>query len=129
VVTVHAVIVDVLADRWRREGCDREHYDRNTDRCRRRMERRLRALEADGVTVIREPSIEAMSVDDSFVEVIEYADTRGVVLRVCVTAEPRRVLHVLDLAEDLIDAPTQLGVWTDHADGRWRGVAFMATAF
>jgi len=127
-VTVHAVIVDVLAGRWGREGCDRERHDRRADRDRRRIERRLRALVADGVTVIREPYIEAMSVDDSVADLIEYADPRGVVLRICVTAEPSRVLHALDIAEDLLDAPSQLGLWTVDEDGQWRGLALLAAA-
>ncbi len=34
--TVHALIVDALADFWRRDGCDRERDDRTADRTTRR---------------------------------------------------------------------------------------------
>lgn len=123
--TVHALIVDALADRWSREGCDREQRDRSADRHRRRLERRLRALAADGVTVVRAASGERMNLDEAIVEVIEYADARGFVIRVCATAEPSRLLLALDLAEDLLDEPTQLGSWADGAAGRWRGLALL----
>ena len=49
VVTLHAVIADSLTQRWRTEGCDRERHNRLTDRCRRRIERRLAALAGEGV--------------------------------------------------------------------------------
>lgn len=123
--TVHALIVDTLAERWSREGCDRERRDRRTDRHRRRLDRRLRALAADGVTVIRAPSSERMNLNEAIIEVIEYADARGFVIRVCAIAEPSRVLHALDLAEDLIDEPAQLGPWADCWEGLWRGLALV----
>lgn len=127
-ITVHAIVVDALADRWRATGCDREQHDRTTDRCRRRIERRLRALIAEGVTVVRVPSPGELALDDSIVEVIEYADARGFVLRVRTIEEPRKILRALDLAEDLIDAPTQFGPWADDGDGLRRGLAVMADA-
>ena len=83
---------------------------------------------ADGVTVVRAGTSGAMNLDGAIVELIEYADARGFVLRVCVTAEPSRVLHALDLAEDLIDAPAQLGEWAEDRNGLWRGVAVLASA-
>ncbi len=69
-----------------------------------------------------------MSLDDAVVEVIEYADGRGVLVRVRVTDEPGRLLNGLDLAEDLIDSPAQLGAWADGPDGIWRGLAVLASA-
>lgn len=124
-LTVHALIVDSLADRWRREGCDRERRDRRTDRHRRRLERRLRALAADGVAVIRAPSSEQMALDEAIIEVVEYADARGFVIRVCAAADPDHLLNALDIAEDLLDEPAQLGRWADDRDGPWRGLAIV----
>lgn len=123
--TVHAVVVDALADRWRQEGCDREQRDRRTDRHRRRLERRLRALAADGVGVIRASSNEDMNLDEAIIEVIEYADPRCFIIRICATADPTCLLGALDIAEDLLDEPGQLGPWADDRDGVWRGVAIM----
>jgi len=99
--TIHALIVDALSDQWDRGGCDREQTDRRTDRCRRRVDRRLRALAADGVTIVRLLSSERMHLDEAIIEVIEYADLRGFVIRVCATTDPGRLLRALDLAEDL----------------------------
>lgn len=126
--TVHALIVDVLADRWILDGCDREQHDRRSDRDRRRIERRLRALIADNITVVRVDSRDEMNLDGAIVELIEYADGRDFVLRVCVAAKPLRVLHALEMAEDLIDAPAQLGEWADGAHGSWRGLAVLGSA-
>lgn len=120
---MHAVIVDALADTWRREGCDRERYDRSTDRHRRRISRRLSALAAEGVTIVRAPSAEYMSLEDSLVEVIEYADAYRFLIRVCTSAAPERLLRAVELAEDLLDSPDQLGPWADDAAGPWRGLA------
>jgi hypothetical protein len=50
--TTHALIVDALADQWRRDGCDRERHDRAADRNCRRIRRRIGALNSDGVTVV-----------------------------------------------------------------------------
>ena len=72
--TVHALIVDALADCWRRDGCDRERYDRLPIASGRRIRRHLDALAAEGVTIVRALSAEHMSLDISLVEVIEYAD-------------------------------------------------------
>lgn len=123
--TVHALVVDTLAERWSREGCDRERRDRRTDRHRRRLERRLRALATEGVTVVRAPSGERMALEEAILEVIEYADDRGFVIRICVTADPSRLLGALEVAEDLLDDPAQLGVWADDRDGLWRGLAIV----
>lgn len=127
-ITVHAVIVEVLAARWRVEGCDREQSDRHADRSRRRIERRLGALAADGVTVVRVRTSDVMTVHDAIVEVVEYADARGLVVRICTTDEPSRVLRALEMAEDALDAPTHLGPWADAGDGIRRGLAVMRDA-
>lgn len=121
--TVHALIVDALADVWRRDGCDRERYDRTADRNRRRINRRLDALAAEGVTIVRAVSAEDMCLDISLVEVIEYADVRRFLIRVCTTADPTRLLRAVELAEDLLDSPEQLGSWADDSAGIWRGLA------
>lgn len=121
--TVHALIIDALAEEWRREGCDRERRDRLVDRCRRRVARRLEALAAEGVTLVRAPVDAEMAVDDAVVEVVEYDDARGFVLRVRVTARPRELVDALEVAEDLLDAPERLGAWTDASALRWRGIA------
>lgn len=123
--TIHALIVDALADRWIPNGCDREQRDRRADQHRRRIERRLRALAAEGVTVVRAVSPGEMNLDEAIVEVIEYADARGFVLLVNDAMEPSRVLHAVELAEDLVDAPSRLGPWADDADGLRRGLAFV----
>lgn len=125
-VTLHAVIADSLAQRWRTEGCDRERHDRLTDRCRRRIERRLAALVAEGVTVVRAMSTDDMQVEDAPVEVVEYADARGLQIRICATATPVQLLRVVEAAEDVIDDPTKLGDWQSATDGRWRGLALRA---
>ncbi|KAA1426893.1 hypothetical protein [Nocardioides antri] len=85
-------------------------------------------MATEGVTIVRAPSAEDMNLDDALVEVIEYDDARGFLLRVCMTAEPSRLFQALELAEDLIDAPKELGPWADQVAGRWRGLAVMATA-
>ena len=121
--TVHALIVDALADSWRRDRCDRELYDRTADRTWRRIRRRLDALAAEGVTIVRALSPEDMCLDMSLVEVIEYADARRFLIRVCTTADPVRLLRAVELAEDLLDSPDQLGSWADDAAGIWRGLA------
>lgn len=126
VSTVHAVIVDALADTWGRDGCDRERHDRTADRHRRRIRRRLDALSAEGVTIVKALSVDDMNLDDALVEVIEYADARAFVIRVCTTAAPSRLLEALELAEDLLDAPARLGPWGDDAAGLWRGLAILA---
>lgn len=126
--TVHAVIVDVLADSWSVSGCDREQSDRRADQSRRRIERRLGALAAGGVTVVRVPTSAVLTVDDAIIEVVEYADARGFLVRVRTTDEPRRVLRALEIAEDALDAPTHLGPWADAGDGVRRGLAVMRDA-
>jgi len=120
---VHAVIVDALADTWIRDGCDRERHDRIADRHRRRINRRLDALAAEGVTIVRALSAEHMSLQDSLVEVIEYADVCRFLIRVCTSATPDRLLRAVERAEDILDSPDQLGPWADDAAGLWRGLA------
>lgn len=121
--TLHAVVVDALAHMWRREGCERERHDRLADRDRRRTSRRLVALAAEGVTIVQAPSSTQMSVRNSLVEVIEYAGARRFLIRVCMAAPPDRVLRAIELAEDILDSPDQLGPWADEPTGLWRGLA------
>lgn len=126
-VRLHAVIADTLAQQWRAEGCDRERDNRRKDRCRRRIDRRLTALAAEGVTVVEVTTSGAMQVDDALVEVVEYADARrGVQLRICAAATPVQLLRGLEDAEDAIDDLSVLGEWHDSAVGRWRGLALRA---
>lgn len=122
-VTLHAVIADCRSQQWGSEGCGREGHNRVTDRLRRRIERRLIALAADGVTVVRTTSTDDMYVEDAPVEVLQYDDGRGIQIRICSTATPEQLLHGLEAAEDLVDEPTRLGDWKNTAVGRWRGLA------
>ncbi len=122
-VTLHAVIADCPPQQWGSEGCDRERHNRVTNRLRRRIERRLIALAAEGVTVVRTASTDDMQVDGAPVEVLEYDDGRGIQIRICSTATPVQLFHGLEEAEDLIDEPTRLGEWRNTAFGRWRGLA------
>ena len=123
VVTLHAVIADNLTQRWRADGCDRERHNRLTDRCRRRIERRLAALAAEGVAVVRVMSTDDMQIDDAHLEIVEYDDTRALQIRICATAPPDQLLRDIEAAEDVIDEPTRLGDWQNTPDGRWRGLA------
>lgn len=120
------MIADTIAQQWRVEGCDRERHNRLTDRCRRRIERRLKALTTEGVTVVEITAPGDMQIDDALVEVVEYDDTRGVQLRICATATPVQLLRGLEDAEDVIDEPAGLGAWHDTPAGRWRGLALRA---
>jgi len=126
-VTIHALIVDTLAAQWRRDGCDRERQDRAVDRDRRRIRRRLAALISDSVTVVQSTA-GGMSLERAIVEIIEYVDARGFVVRVCSSAAPDQVLGALHDAEDLLDEPSRLGPWSDDSDGIWRGLAIMDVA-
>lgn len=121
--TLHAVIVEALAEEWRVDGCDRERHDRAADRSRRRTSRRLDALAAEGVTIVRAASADEMTLNDALVEVIEYADARSFLIRVCTSAQPERLLEAVEIAEELLDSPDQLGSWADDAGGLWRGLA------
>lgn len=121
--TVHALVVDALAEEWRSEGCDRERGDRLADRFRRRVSRRLDALAAEGVTIVRVLAAAEMSVNDAVLEVVEYDDPRDFVLRVRVTARPGELVDALEVAKDLIDGPAGLGPWSDGPATRWRGIA------
>jgi hypothetical protein len=120
------VIVDCLSHRWPTEGCDRERHNRLTDRCRRRIERRIAALIAAGVAVVRVRSIDDMRIDDAPVEVIEYDDSRGLQIRICEAATPDRLLRGIEAAEDILDETRLLGDWQDATGGRWRGLALRA---
>lgn len=64
-----------------------------------------------------------MNLDNSLVEIIEYADTRRFLIRVCTSVAPDRLLRAIELAEDILDSPDQLGPWADDAAGLWRGLA------
>jgi hypothetical protein len=125
-VRLHAVIADTIAQQWHVEGCDRERHNRLVDRCRRRIDRRLKSVAAEGVTVVEVMAPRDMQLDDALGEVVEYADARGVQLRTCAASAPVQLLRVLDDAEDVIDDLTVLGEWHDGAVGRWRGVALRA---
>jgi len=125
-VILHAVIADCLAQRWRTDGCDRERHNRLTDRHRRRLERRLTALIAEGVTIVRVMSTDDMQVADAPIEVVEHDDARRVLIRICATAAPDQLLRGLDAAEDVLDEPGSLGDWRDTTEGRWRGLALRA---
>lgn len=124
--TRHALIVDYMADTWRRDGCDRERHDRVADRHRRRIGRRLNALAEEGVSIDRASSAEDMSLVGAIVEVVEYADTRDFLIRVRATAEPPLLREAVELAEDLLDTPEELGPWVDDATGIWRGLAILS---
>ena len=67
-----------------------------------------------------------MNLDNAIVEVVECADRPGLLLRVCLVEEPRRVLDALDFAEDLIDEPVKLGDWAEASNGMSRGLALLA---
>lgn len=64
-----------------------------------------------------------MSIGNSLVEVIEYADARRFLIRARMSANPDRLLRAVELAEDILDSPYQLGPWADDATGLWRGLA------
>ena len=68
-----------------------------------------------------------MSLDCAVVELIEHADTRDFLIRVRATAEPRLLRGAVELAEDLLDTPEELGPWVDDATGTWRGLAILAS--
>jgi len=125
-VTLHAVIADSLTQQWRSHGCDRERHNRLTDRCRRRIGRRLTALVVEGVTVVRVMSTSDMQIDDAPVEVVEYDDTRGLQIRICEGAKPDQLLRGLEAVEDVLDEPARLGAWQHTTEGRWRGLALRA---
>lgn len=58
-----------------------------------------------------------MTLDDALVEVIEYADARSFLIRVCTSAQPERLLEAVEIAEELLDSPDQLGSWADDDRG------------
>jgi len=78
------------------------------------------------VTIVRTPTAKDMSLVCALVEVVEYADTRDFLIRVRATAEPRLLREAVELAEDLLDTPEELGPWVDDATGIWRGLAILA---
>ncbi|RHW24094.1 hypothetical protein D0Z08_26475 [Nocardioides immobilis] len=81
--------------------------------------------EFEGVTV-RGMSTDDIRVEDAPVEVVEYADARGLQIRICATDTPIQLLRVVEAAEDVIDDPARLGDWQDTTGGRWRGLALRA---
>lgn len=125
--TVHALIPDPPPESWRRDGCDRERGNRFADQCRRRVQRRLSELATEGVAIIRATSADQMNVDGAVVEVIEFDNPRRLLVRVRVSADPDRVLRALERAEDLLDAPAELGPWINGAERRWRGLALLSS--
>jgi hypothetical protein len=125
--TVHALIPNPPPDSWRRDGCDRERENRLADQSRRRIQRRLNEFATEGVTIVRAQSADQMHIDDAVIEVMEFDDARGLLLRVCVSIEPDRLLSALERAEDYLDAPSELGPWIEGAAGRWRGLALLSS--
>jgi hypothetical protein len=121
-VTLHALIAD-SSRLWGSEGCDRERHNRLADRRRRRIERRLTALAADGLSIVRVASADDMRVDGAPVEVVEYDDDRRLQVRICVAAPTEKLLDGIEAAEDIVDEPMRLGDWTNTIEGRWRGLA------
>jgi len=123
IVTLHAVIADAVADASRRDGCPMERQNRLLDRCRRRIERRLTAFAAEGITVRRWTAPEDMDVEDASLEVLEYGDTGGLEIRLSRDAAPQQLLQTLEEAEEIVDERTKLGAWNVTPTGRWRGLA------
>jgi len=121
-VTIHAVIADAVADGSRRDGCPMERQNRLLDRCRRRIERRLTAFAAEGITVRRWIAPEDMQVDDAALEILEHGSSRGLEIRLCRSLAPQQLLRALEEAEEIIDEPTKLGAWNFTSTGRWRGL-------
>lgn len=77
------------------------------------------AIKGTGVTV-KYVEIERLKVDGAPVEVVQYADQRGLEVRVCLASPPQQLLHCLDEVEAYVDDLDQLGEWRNG--GRWRGV-------
>ena len=123
VVTLHAVIADVVADGSHRDGCLMERQNRLLDRCRRRIERRLTAFAAEGITVRRRTAPEDMGVEDASLAILEYGETGQLEIRLSQDAAPHQLLQALEEAEDIIDGRTKLGAWNVTSTGRWRGLA------
>jgi len=124
VVTLHAVIADVVADGSHRDGCLMERQNRLLDRCRRRIERRLTAFAAEGITVRRRTAPEDMAVEDASLEIVEYGDTGRLEIRVSRdAAPPPQLLRALEKAEEIVDERTRFGAWNITSTGRWRGLA------
>lgn len=122
VVTLHAVIADV-ADGSHRDGCLMERQNRLLDRCRRRIERRLTAFAAEGITVQRRTAPEDMTVEDASLEIVEYGDTGRLEIRVSRDAAPHQLLRALEQVEEIVDERTRFGAWNVTSTGRWRGLA------
>lgn len=122
-VTLHAVLADNLIDGIRRDGCAMERHNRLQDQSRRRIERRLTAFVAEGITVLRHVAPEDMQVKDAVLEIVEHHDTHSIEIRISRATPSPELLEAIDEAEDIIDDPTRLGAWTDTSTGRWRGIA------
>src|SRR5215213_2496666 len=122
-VTLHAVIADSLAEKYRFDGCSMERHNRRTDLCRRRIRRRLAALVDEGVTVFYASAPEEMTVSEATVEVVECGDARGVHVRVYAETTPERLLRAVEDAEDVVDDRAKLGPWNQTLSARWRGLA------
>jgi hypothetical protein len=71
-------------------------------------------------------STDDMQVEDAPVDVVEYAEARGLPIRICATVTPVQLLRVIEAAEDVIDDPARRGDWPDTTGGRWRGRALRA---
>ena len=106
-----------------REDQHRDHaeeQDRRVDRDRRRVGRRLAGFESAGFTV-RQVQHDELKVAGAPVEVVQYADARGVEVRGSLDTPPLELLDCLERLEDYVDDLDLLGEWRDQ--GNWRGVA------
>jgi hypothetical protein len=68
---------------------------------------------AEGVTVVGVMSTDDMRVEDAPVDVVEYAEARGLQIRICATVTPVQLLRVIEAAEEVIDDPARLSDWPD----------------
>lgn len=123
IVTLHAVIADAVTDGSHRDGCPMERQNRLLDRCRRRIERRLTAFAAEGITVRRRTQPEDMEVEDAALEIVEYGDAGRLKIRLARVAAPHQLLRALEEAEEIVDEPTKLGAWNVTSTSRRRGLA------
>ncbi|WP_183093212.1 hypothetical protein [Nocardioides stalactiti] len=122
-VTVHAVVLGRAAQVGPFDGCPRERHDREAERVRRRIRRRIAGLAADGITVVRDVAPDEMHLDQAILELIEH-DTQGLRVSVSERATDREILRGLEAVEDLVDRAAGLGHWRESAGARWRGLAW-----
>lgn len=118
-VTLHAVI----KERSRGSGCARERQDRELDRQRRRIERRLVAFAAEGIAIVRDVPADDMQLDGAVIELVQ-DDAVGLMLHISAAAVMADLLRGLEALEDLLDVPGRLGTWTIATTSGWRGIAW-----